>query len=118
MDARIVLVAPAFAAAAAVAFDHHHAAGGGRLERHVVVLEDGKASRVRYAGLDGWTRAEQMAFLINAYNAFMVEKILQRYPEIRSRMNSFRCSGARRASTGSSMKRCARTIATRVSITP
>jgi len=33
---------------------------------------------------DGWTRPEQMVFLINAYNAFTVEKILGRYPDIRS----------------------------------
>jgi hypothetical protein len=31
-----------------------------------------------------WTRAPQMAFLINAYNAFTVEKVLTRYPDIRS----------------------------------
>jgi hypothetical protein len=106
VDARVALVVLALAAQAAFAFDHSHAAWGGLLERHVVVLDDGKASRVRYAGMaadravlrqyvaslsatsrgefDGWTRPEQMAFLINAYNAFMVEKILQRYPDIRS----------------------------------
>jgi len=32
----------------------------------------------------GWPREEQMAFLINAYNAFTVEKILTRYPDLRS----------------------------------
>jgi hypothetical protein len=106
MDARIALAALFLAASPAMAFDHAHAAWGELLERHVVVLEGGKASRVRYAGMaadraqlkryvdalsatpraefDGWSRAEQMAFLINAYNAFMVEKILGRYPEIRS----------------------------------
>ena len=106
MAARLVLAALAFAAQTALAFDHSHAAWGALLERHVVVLEGGHASRVRYAGMaqdrgelkrylatlsgtprsefDGWTRPEQMAFLINAYNAFMVEKILQRYPDIAS----------------------------------
>ena len=106
MDARIAVFAVALAAQGALAFDHGHQAWGGLLERHVVVLEGGKASRVDYAGIarqrqdlkryldavsatsrsefDGWARPEQMAFLINAYNAFMVEKILQRYPEIRS----------------------------------
>jgi len=96
----------ALVAHGALAFDHDHKAWGSLLERHVVVLEGGKASRVDYAGIarqrqdlkryvdalsatarsefDGWTRSEQMAFLINAYNAFMVEKILQRYPDIRS----------------------------------
>ena len=106
MDARVAVVALALAASPAAAFDHTHAAWGALLERHVVVLEGGKASRVRYAGMagergelkryldalsatprgefDSWTRSEQMAFLINAYNAFMVEKIVQRYPDIHS----------------------------------
>jgi hypothetical protein len=106
MDARIAALLLAFAASPAAAFDHAHAAWGALLERHVVVLEGGKASRVRYAGMaaehaqlaryletlsatphtqfDGWSRAEQMAFLINAYNAFTVEKVLGRYPQIRS----------------------------------
>jgi hypothetical protein len=106
LDARIAALCLALAAPPALAFDHSHAAWGVLLERHVVVLDAGKASRVRYAGMardraelkrylealsatprgefDGWTRAEQMAFLINAYNAFTVEKILARYPDIRS----------------------------------
>lgn len=106
MDARVAVVALALAASPAAAFDHTHAAWGALLERNVVVLEGGKASRVRYAGMagergelkryldalsatprgefDSWTRSEQMAFLINAYNAFMVEKIVQRYPDIHS----------------------------------
>jgi hypothetical protein len=106
MDARIAALLLALAAPSAAAFDHDHAAWGALLERHVVVLEGGKASRVRYAGMaadraqleryldtlsaapraefDAWSRAEQMAFLINAYNAFTVEKILGRYPELRS----------------------------------
>ena len=31
---------------------------------------------------DGWDRDQQLAFLINAYNAFTVELILTEYPEI------------------------------------
>src|SRR6185295_6102825 len=74
------------------------------LKKNVVVLEGGKASQFRYADVDrkalqsylaslsrieekefkAWSRDEQMAFLINAYNAFTVEKILTRYPGIRS----------------------------------
>jgi hypothetical protein len=87
-------------------FDHSHAAWTALLSRHVVVLDAGKASRVRYAGfardrallqryLDAlskvpeaefrsWTRERQMAFLINAYNAFTIEKILTRYPDLAS----------------------------------
>lgn len=33
---------------------------------------------------DGWSKAQRAAFLINAYNAFTIEKILTRYPDIRS----------------------------------
>lgn len=106
MDARLALVCLAFAAAPAFAFDHSHGAWGELVRRHVVVLDGGRASALRYSGmardraelkryLDGlsatprseferWSRGEQMAFLINAYNAFMVEKILGRYPDIRS----------------------------------
>ena len=71
-----------------------------------MLIDGGKASRVRYAGLaqdraalkryleslsnvpaaqfDTWTKAQQAAFLINAYNAFMIEKVLTRYPKINS----------------------------------
>lgn len=87
-------------------FDHRHAAWTQLLQRHVVVLRHGQASEVRYASLlaqrdqlgaylatlssvsrvsfEGFTRAQQMAFLINAYNAFTVELILTRYPKLKS----------------------------------
>ena len=90
----------------AVALDHSYAQWDGLLKKHVVVLEGGKASRVRYAGFAQdraalerylgelsavkqaefarWTREQQMAFLINAYNAFTVAKVLSRYPDIKS----------------------------------
>jgi hypothetical protein len=106
VDARIALLVLGLAAGTAQAFDHSHGAWGALLERHVLVLEGGNASRVRYAGMaseraqleryldtlsrvpraefDAWPREERMAFLINAYNAFTVEKILLRYPDIRS----------------------------------
>jgi hypothetical protein len=41
-------------------------------------------SRVPRSEFDGWGREERMAFLINAYNAFTVEKVLTRYPDIGS----------------------------------
>jgi len=94
------------AAAAAQAFDHSHKAWDALLKKNVVVLDGGKASQVRYAEfakdraalkayLDslskvseaefgGWPKGERMAFLINAYNAFTVEKILTRYPNLKS----------------------------------
>jgi hypothetical protein len=92
--------------AAAQGFDHEHAAWTALLRKHVVLLDGGKASQVRYDGFkqdraalksylqslsgvtpqefDGWSKARRMAFLINAYNAFTVEKILTRYPDIQS----------------------------------
>jgi len=104
VDARLILFAGLFCGAAQAAFDHQP--WDALLKKHVVVLDGGTASQMRYAGmaqaskelkgyLDGlsrvseaefrsWPRAEQMAFLINAYNAFTVEKILMRYPDIRS----------------------------------
>jgi len=87
-------------------FDHEHAAWTALLNMHVVLVDGGKSSRVHYAGFpqgrarlkgyldslskvtqaefDGWSKPQRMAFLINAYNAFTVEKILTRYPKINS----------------------------------
>jgi hypothetical protein len=87
-------------------FDHAHPAWDALLRKHVVLLDGGKASQVNYQGMakdraalteylhalsrvgerefEGWSRAEQVAFLVNAYNAYTVEKILMRYPDIRS----------------------------------
>jgi hypothetical protein len=101
------LLAAAFTgAASAQEFDHEHKAWTALLRKHVVLLDGGKASQSRYAGFqqdrgalksyleslssvtpqefDGWSKAQRMAFLINAYNAFTVEKILTRYPDIKS----------------------------------
>lgn len=100
----IALLAPG--AAAAQGFDHGHTAWDALLKKHVVVLQAGKASQVRYAqfardraALKGyldilsgvgeaefgtWSREQRMAFLINAYNAFTVEKVLTRYPDLKS----------------------------------
>jgi len=101
----LALASPARAQAPA-GFDHAHAAWTALLKKHVVETEGGHASRVRYAGfaadraaLDAylaslervgeadfarWTRAQRMAFLINAYNAHAVAKVLQRYPDLKS----------------------------------
>ena len=102
---RLLLVLCCFPLSAA-AFDHAHVAWSALLRKHVVVIDGGKASQVRYDGMardrrllksyleglsavrqeefERWARAEQMAFLINAYNAFTVDKILTRYPDIGS----------------------------------
>ena len=87
-------------------FDHSHAAWSALLKKHVVLVDGGKASQMRYAGMSAdraqlksyldslaavseadfksWNKNQQLAFLINAYNANMVEKILLRYPNIKS----------------------------------
>lgn len=86
------------------AFDH--GAWDALLGRHVAWVSDGTASRVDYAGFqpdlknldaylaalsnvpqqefDTWNRAQRLAFLINAYNAFTVRLVLTRYPDLDS----------------------------------
>lgn len=92
--------------AAAQAFDHSHAAWTTLLKKHVVLLRGGQASQLRHAGMAAdraalkaylaslsavgadafaaWSKPQQMAFLINAYNAATVELILTRYPDLSS----------------------------------
>jgi hypothetical protein len=104
VDARLIVVALACAALPAQAVDH--GAWNALVQKHVVVLAGQHASQVDYAGMardraalkayldrlsqvskdefDGWPKNERKAFLINAYNAFAVEKILTRWPDIRS----------------------------------
>lgn len=90
----------------AAAFDHSHALWTSLLKRHVVLLRSGQASEVDYAGFAqdrselstylsslsavtedafrAFSRAQRQAFLINAYNAFTVELILGKYPNLNS----------------------------------
>jgi hypothetical protein len=106
MDARVILLSLALVATPVAAFDHSHAAWDALLRKHVVLLEGGKASQLRYAGMaqeraalrqylqelssvgeaefQALSAPQQVAFLINTYNAYTVEKILTRYPDIRS----------------------------------
>ena len=87
-------------------FDHGHAALGALLRRYVVLLRGGQASQVRYAALaaerpalqgylqglsavgepalEAFSKPQQQAFLINAYNAFTLELILTKYPDLES----------------------------------
>ena len=96
----------ALAAAAHAQFDHLHASWGVLLKRHVVPVDGGKASQLRYVGMAadraelksylsslsgvsetefrGWSKDQQLAFLINAYNAHMIELVLTRHPNIKS----------------------------------
>lgn len=78
----------------------------GLLKKHVLVVRGGEATQVDYAGLmqdrialkeylsntsritradfDQWDKNTQLAFLINAYNAWTLELVLSAYPGIRS----------------------------------
>jgi len=88
----------------ATAFDHSQ--WDDLLQKNVVVHDGGKATTVDYQAMaaertiltgyleklaqvsrtqfDSWPKDEQLAFLINAYNAWTVELILTRYPELQS----------------------------------
>ncbi|MBK7546761.1 MAG: DUF547 domain-containing protein [Rhodoferax sp.] len=87
-------------------FDHQYAAWDVLLKKHVRWLSDNKQSRVNYkafaadkaefkkvldafsavprADFDKWTREQQMVFLTNAYNAFTIQHILSKYPDLKS----------------------------------
>jgi hypothetical protein len=88
----------------ALAYDH--SVFDALLKKHVLLIEGGKATKVNYANfakdraqlksyLDalskvsaadykGWPKNEQLAFLINAYNAYTIELILTKYPDLKS----------------------------------
>lgn len=88
------------------AFDHSHAALTELLKKHVVLLRGGQESQVRYAALKtdrpalkayldslsavsepafvSFTKPQRQSFLINAYNAFTLELILTKYPDLES----------------------------------
>lgn len=98
----LAFTAPAHAAG----FDHSHAAWTALLKKHVVLRNGGNASALRYAGMQadraqleaylnalagvseaefaGFSRPQQMAYLINLYNARTVALILTRYPDLKS----------------------------------
>ena len=98
----VLLLALLAAPALAQGFDHSHKAWDALLKKHVVLVDGGKASQLRYAELakdralltpyldslsvvsesefGGWTKPRQTAFLINAYNAYTAELILANYP--------------------------------------
>jgi len=90
----------------AVPFDHEHATWNLLVKNNVHWNLNRTASQVNYAGFqethdflkrylfslsavtraefDTFSREQQLAFLINAYNAFTVELILTEYPEVKS----------------------------------
>jgi hypothetical protein len=104
--AALLALAILFPPVAQAAFDHSHAQWDALVKRHVRFLPDGYASQTDYRGFqaerpalqrylaslsavprneyEGWSKPQQLAFLINAYNAFTVELVLTRYPDLKS----------------------------------
>jgi Protein of unknown function, DUF547 len=102
----VLPLACAAASSAASNFDHQHLAWTALLRKHVVLKSGSTASQLRYAAMaadrqalkaylaqlstvsrvsfDAFAPAQQMAFLINAYNAFTVDLVLTRYPKLKS----------------------------------
>ena len=100
----IAVLALSAGTAHATAFDH--GPWDGLLQKNVVVHDGGKATTVDYQAMaaerttltgyleqltqvsrtqfDSWPKNEQLAFLLNAYNAWTVELILTRYPDLKS----------------------------------
>jgi len=101
MSGLALIVPPARAA-----FDHSHARFNALLQEHVVWISNGHASEVDYAAIKreqtvlndylaevaavtpeqygDFTKAEKLAFLINAYNAYTIDFVLTKYPDLKS----------------------------------
>ena len=101
----IVAIAILMSSTAAFA-DFNHSSWDSLLNKHVTMTNGGKSSVVNYAGMqadkaklnsymtatsnvsqsefNGWSKDEQLAFLINVYNAGTVELVLTKYPNIKS----------------------------------
>lgn len=90
----------------ASAFDHDYREWNSLLAKHVKVAPDGNSSRLDYRGMAAdqarlatwlktvsavpeaeykqWPKPQRLAFLINAYNAWTVELVLGKYPDLKS----------------------------------
>jgi hypothetical protein len=88
------------------AFDHSHATWQTLLARHVKVAPHGNASAVDYQGVQSeraalktyldsmsavsepeylqWSSPQRLAYLVNAYNAFTIDLVLSKYPNLES----------------------------------
>jgi len=102
----IFVMGTCIAGSNALAFDHMHRDWDRLLKKHVVITNNGSTSWVRYANFqkdraalksylnklssvkmdefNSWSKDQQLSFLINAYNAFTIELVLTRYPDIDS----------------------------------
>ncbi len=102
----LVMAAALIASTAFAQFDQSHKAFDDLLKKHVTYISGGNASQLSYAGVlrdhaaltaylnsvsavseatyKSWNKNQQLAFLINAYNAYTIELILTKYPNLKS----------------------------------
>jgi len=100
----LLLLSIATFSSQAASFDH--GSWDELLKKHVIAINHGVATQVDYGGLsrdrfqlktylrslesvskqtfNSWPKPDQLAFLINAYNAWTIELILTEYPELES----------------------------------
>ena len=106
MKRLLLALALLVSANAAVAAEFDHSVWNELLQDYVQMINHGQASQVDYSGFlqkravmrtylsqlsavkankfSTWSKPEQLAFLINAYNAYTVDLILSRYPKLDS----------------------------------
>lgn len=99
-----MILSLAFAGGARAAFNHD--LWDNLLQKNVQMIDGGKESRVNYRAMaaaepeleqylnslsqvsrsrfDKWSKDDQLAFLINAYNAWTVQLIVEHYPNLKS----------------------------------
>jgi hypothetical protein len=102
----IVVISSILLTQLSFAFDHQHSQWHSILQKNVLLTAEGYASTVDYKKIKKdrsdlnaylhslssvkehdfklWSKNKQKAFLINAYNAFTIQLILNHYPEIKS----------------------------------
>lgn len=100
------LVVTSFATSFSAQAQNMHDSWNALLNKHVVAINHNHSTEVDYAAIkrehaqlktylesltavtqsefDAWEKPKQLAFLINAYNAWTVELILTKYPDIKS----------------------------------
>ena len=102
----LILAVALLSTSAHAAFDQSHAKFTALLKAHVVWINGGSASRVDYAAIkndpslltqylsevvsvtqkqyNDFSKPQQLAFLINAYNAYTIQFVLTKYPDLKS----------------------------------
>lgn len=102
----LLTLASVLSVSTATAAEFDHSIWQGLLQKNVVLIKNGQASQVDYEAMlkahtqlqqylaqlsavsasefSSWPKAERLAFLLNAYNAFTVDLVLSGYPKLKS----------------------------------